>query len=404
MRIRFSRDRFDDILLSFFTISLLAPISINSFFLVLIAIRWIVGKGYKRSYERLKFNKLFIAFIIFYIVLLLSLIYSSDLSQGVRSLETKLGIILIPLFLTGFDFSYYRVVGFVRVYVYAVILFCLFSLVSTLIVYKIDFSDLSYFSWVLPNTLGQSAGYYGIFVSFALIFLVGGGIEHDYFGKAESILAGLFLYIFLALLSSRMPIILVTAYLVVFFGYRMIKFKKERLRYLIIFGSIIILFGTLSQVIPYLHSRMNFIFNSLSSDPRLEIFKASYTLVKSDFLFGVGIGDVGAQLVEQYGIIGFEEGIRNGYNPHNLWFTAVLSAGVFGLLALIGIFYILARQILVSPSFFNYFFFIFFLASSFTESYFNRNKGVVAFSVFATLIFILNLFDTSKRIKEINNV
>lgn len=71
-------------------------ISVSMF---LLAINWLIERGYKEKWRRLKSNKSLLIFLAFLLVHVLWLINSSDLKYGLHDLKIKLPILILPFIL-----------------------------------------------------------------------------------------------------------------------------------------------------------------------------------------------------------------------------------------------------------------------------------------------------------------
>lgn len=387
--------RFEKIFLYGFVSTLLLPIKFNLIFVYLMATVWLYLGRYRDFYRQFKNSKPFFTLMVFYLVLALSLFYSKDLTAGLKALETKLPLVFVPLFIATIPWSISLRNNIIRTYIISCVIISIYSIISTIIVYDIESNELNYFSFTLPNTVGLNSTYYAIYIVFALFFLVNGIFEFQLFPKWLTISLSIYLMIFLHLIGSRTPvglfIICVTGYLV----YLIFSKKYRRHRKLAVWTlTITSVTVTLAVLyIPYLNSRVLQVFQNFSKDPRYYIHQSCFNIIKEHPITGVGIGDYQQELRHQFEKMGFAEGLKKNYNPHNDWLCTYLSSGIFGIIAFATMFGVLIVRTFKEPSFISSSFLVFFLFATQTECIFNRNKGITLFSLMVTMIFILKLFN-----------
>ena len=138
---------------------------------------------------------------------------------------------------------------------------------------------------------------------------------------------------------------------------------------------------------------------------RKELWNISLKLIEEDrtkFLFGVGPGDAQDEIDNQLIVRNFytgKPGKKNsgylGYNSHNQYIQSLLETGFFGLFLLIVLFY---HNLLVGWKSGNRLLVIFsliLLVSFFTESYLNRQIGIIAFVGFNSMMLFLEPYPFS---------
>jgi hypothetical protein len=373
------------------------PVKYNSIFVVGLSINWFLNRRYATSYKVLKDSVVFRAIVAFFVLMACSLIYSDNWAEGLRALEPKLYLISLPLLLSGLEISASLRNLAMRVFVCSMIVAAIYSIVSTVFYYRIDFSDWSYFSWVITDTIGLSSTHYALYIVFAVLFCIVGYFEWRLFGLLPTLGMCLFFLVFLALISARMPIALFTIVLTIYAGLNIFR-KTGKLRLLLV-GLVLgfyVFVGVLSLTVPYLRDRIRVAVQGVEHDPRYFITIASFQILKNHWMLGVGLGDVQSSLNQQYKVIEFEEGLKNEFNPHNDWTNALLIGGVPTFLALLAVFIACVRLAVRSPDPFKWIFLLVYGLAMQTETFFNRNKGILLFTVLITLVFLKGSFVQSK--------
>lgn len=394
----------EKVLISIFIITITAKIQINSMAIGLLAAWWLVAGRYRLSFAVLKDSKIFLTLFAYYIMHVVSMIYSSNLPYGLRTLETKSSLVALPILLCGIRWDINLRNYTLKLYVITVIVTTLVSLVSTVIEYGFNINDLSYFSWVLPLTIDLPSNYYALFVVFALIVLIFGTLKSSFQIKKPLAIAGvIYLLLFLALLSSRASFFAFFLILLIYFGRLIVSGKKEARRAGIIATLVTcVLASVLVVSVPYLRDRVSQVVRGLDHDPRYPVFRSCLEVISTYPIFGVGIGDVQDVLQETYKKHNFQEAYMNRYNPHNDLLQIQVTTGIVGTSLYLFLIFQMLRYIWVERNIFMISFVVLYLIASVSESVLERNKGVVFFAFFLTVIFILKLMTPTQNTRMQN--
>jgi hypothetical protein len=119
---------------------------------------------------------------------------------------------------------------------------------------------------------------------------------------------------------------------------------------------------------------------------RIEYSKASLALIRENFWFGVGTGDIEDALINKYKEM--KSGLKTEYmfHAHNQFFAIFIALGVFGFLWFI---FSLVYPPIVAGRFGDYFFLIFFLImiwSMLSDDTLETQAGVTLFAFFYSLL------------------
>ncbi|HNS13262.1 MAG TPA: O-antigen ligase family protein [Bacteroidia bacterium] len=241
--------------------------------------------------------------------------------------------------------------------------------------------------------------YAGIFLGITILLLLDRffkGFDENRFGKGVNllILFAIVLSVFMqGMLASRTPILatLLCAGLLFFIHQRR---KRTAIMVLVL---MFILSLIMIWKVPYFSSRFKEISVSNtkiaegdqdnSVNIRAGIFHCSSKIIKENWLFGVGPGNIRTELNNCYTSISKEDYIKNNYNTHNQFMDFWAGLGILGpislLLILIYISYKSVRQknpLVLCIA-------LFFLISMQTENVLNRQNGIVVFAYFISLYF-----------------
>jgi O-antigen ligase len=383
----------EKVLVSIFIITITAKIQINSMAIGLLGAWWLITGRFRLSFSVLKDSKIFLTLAAYYLAHIVSLIYSSNIPFGLRTLETKSSLIGLPVFLCGIRWDINLRNYVLKLYVITVIVTTIVSLISTVIEYGFDPADLSYFSWVLPETIDLPSNYYALFVAFALIILIFGTLKSTFHIKKPLAIAGIiYLLLFLALLSSRASFFAFFLILLIYFGRLIFSGNKETRRKGVIATLVTcVLAVVLTVSVPYLRDRVSQVLSGLDNDPRYPVFKSCLEVISANPIFGVGIGDVQDVLLKTYEKHNYQEALMNNYNPHNDLLQMQVTTGIVGTGLYLFLIFQMLRYIWAERNIFMISFVVLYLIASVSESILERNKGVVFFAFFLTVIFILKL-------------
>jgi O-antigen ligase len=348
-------------------------------------------------YHKVEFRKEFFLPILFYLLMVASLLWSDNVKASSRGLERQLALLLIPL---AFAFMP-RITKKTRniILYYFSLGMSLFAFLFTGIAMANFIADRDpgvffYHSLVAP--LGLNAIYISVFVSLCILFLL--------FNQKKTmitILAMAILSIFLLMLSSKI-IVVATSILGVFGVIR--TFKRATIFKLIaVFaGGILLLVFTsnpikqrfereisVSNVKEVLESeRFNKVYDWTGTTIRLFQARIFSEMLREDniFLMGYGISNSEDKIIKKQKEYNLWQGYYT-YNFHNQYIQAFAELGVFGLLFLFLMLGVILRQYMRDKDIlFLALFFIMFVVFI-TESYLWRQRGLYHFLILFCLLF-----------------
>jgi O-antigen ligase len=206
--------------------------------------------------------------------------------------------------------------------------------------------------------------------------------------------AVLFFFVVLSLLISSRAGILAVLVILMFSAYYLFKTWKIRvisILFLILAGYYIARNYRFDEVFLIIKKTVNapqsvdqnFLVKSTVN--RLVFWKASSKVIRENFWFGVGNGDVNASMREKYREMGIDEGIKKKSDPHNQFLRTFMATGLPGFLALIGIFIYSIIKGVRKRNFYLLAFVILIVIHFMAETMLFRIDGVVFFSYFYAL-------------------
>ncbi|MFT5846837.1 MAG: O-antigen ligase [Psychroserpens sp.] len=356
-------------------------------------------------------SQLFIVSISFFSVLLVSILYSQNISYALRKLETGLSLIAYPVVFTLL-YNCKEKIGtkFITSLKWVFIISLIFFLASTFLYYfftepfyTFRSTIIHYHTLVDLRILGYEIHsiYLSMHIGVGVLFLI------DIISKTKKIklvyalflLA--FLFVFMAVLNKRGPIIALGVVGLVFF----VKSKVTTKPTLYVLTLVTVFVVTLI-FIPKFNNINRFKelvdFEGLKTNPnsstaiRLSIYKCSIEQgLKSPFI-GYGWGDVKGVLNECYKAENQNLLLKN-YNTHNQFLSIFLSTGIVGLLIFLFYFYYIFKFSNKNRNQLLFFLLLYFGLNMLSENILEREDGVIFFSFFINLL----LFNSESETKEL---
>ena len=387
----------------------LFSIRISTFILAFWFIMSVIVLFKKKSYNSLsKVSYRNIAILsLYYIFLLVNYIFSGFDNNLIKFLETDALFLLFPLFIfINKDYIATKtlkntlLVFFGSNLILAMI--CWFKIFQTGF-FKLLEKDSYYhpvFRGLFAKTTGIHLPYLGLFFVFS-IFIAYFFIIKTNSKKHVKILVFLSCIVLLASIvtfSARMA--LGTFFVIIFYlTFKEIKGSLRKILTLFLLTSFAIILVINSPV----KKRIAEIFNTKLELPsgklndkshlvnfRYGIYYCSYNIIKNDIFVGIGKNNVSESLqlcYDNFSYNNFDDFKKRNYNTHNQYIDLIISYGVFGFIILFSsIFYGWYHS---KSSLYKVFLITIFLALL-TENLFARQLGVVFFTLFNTLFFIID--------------
>ncbi|WP_335965921.1 O-antigen ligase family protein [Galbibacter sp. PAP.153] len=376
----------------------LLPIDINyptPFFAVAIVSGGInIFKGDK---QYLSENKILLLFPLYFLMLLLSMFYTENVSDGWYLIQRSLTLLLFPvifLFVKEdglsvrklFDFLLYGlIVSFfinLLMVLYDVFLF-LGNIPPNSSFFDYVKQGWDFFMHVQFSSL-VNPGYISLYILLVLSYYLKKELNTIF--RLLTVIV-LFVYLFLLATESAYFTLFIMALLL------LLKVKDKVRRNLLI---LVLVLGTLvflsNPRIIDLNSNLNArglkevsVNNpTISESLRLLSWRASIKAINEAPLLGYGVGDAHEELVQKYKQLGYNESYEHRYNAHNQFLETWLQMGVVGVFALMLIFTFLAYSMRRSYNEFSVFLALF-IALLF-ESMLVRFNGIVFFSIIVPLL------------------
>ncbi len=400
----------------------LLPISLHLtiIFFNILCILWFISGIWWNSKPDINQNKELIGLILFWLLHVISLLYSSDHTRGFNDVVQKLAFVLFPLiFLTTRD----KLFPFIKKILWAFVLGLI--VVSALYLLNATYNSIGYtFNGLVFNptpvnvpwenyyfhqrlAIHQHPTYLSMFyaMGIAILFhLIKRGNYHSYKEKVGYASLILLFIIMIILLSSRAGV--VTGALVLILGLLWLYFKRtSMLTSLLIFGVIILMIS----VFALNNSRFSILLKGLGVEQassvvddnalekkligetliRINIWQSIPDVMKNHWLIGYGIGDSKQALQEGYKKKGITYAYEYQFNAHNQFLETLVALGLVGLLLLLLLVISTLQKSLKDRNFLLISFILIVGTNFMFESILERIAGVMFFGFFLSLLLTL---------------
>lgn len=373
--------------------------AINSISIIIFFLFGIYNSIIKK--EKIEFNSLSVLFISFYIICILSLLWTDSIQNTINGLTRFLSFFIIPLSFSLTRSTSFNVNKILDLFSKTLVLYAIYCCVIG-IYNAIIFSDKSYLYYhkLSGNLNNLNAIYLSVFVSL--------GITNIYFKKNKTRLekfSFLFLMFFLILLSSKSLITLTITFLSLHYIGKL-KYQGINFRYIFIIIGCVFIFLVASKnlservKIEIDKTEIHEILNNKDFGPvylwtgvGLRVFqiKAFGEILKEHkrYLLGLGLNNSQESLVNKYKEYNLYHGFYT-YNFHNQYIQTFAELGIVGLVIMLFIFFLIFKKSISQKDTLLLFFIVLILIVSFTESFIWRQRGMVFFITISLLLFNKN--------------
>jgi O-antigen ligase len=370
------------------------PISINNVAIGSLLFTWIFHSSWKEKLQNLKSNRQgYWVFAIFF-TYCVSILYSTNLNEGLHRLETKLSLIGVTFVIFSSNLRKEQIEKILLFFVCSTVLIGLGLIFTALVRFLLGSDEKVFFYHELTSPISLHAIYFANYLCVCIFVLLFGSI-----GKLNGYLKWLLILVTIWLIVM-LSALLVIGFLILALIVGVLLYLSNRtnwLRALFISISLLTVLVLLIFSVPRTREKLAQIdrFDYRMDDPdsawntvtlRLAMWRCALPVMSDASFIGVGVGDENTALQASYLKFNFKEGIRCNYNSHNQYFSTYIATGLLGTL------FLLASIILPALYAFRQkdwllFAFLSLIGFSFvTENILSVQKGVVFFSFFYSLL------------------
>ncbi len=350
-------------------------------------------------------NKIAIAaFTMLYLLYVFSLIYTDNISFGLRKVEKTLTLFLIPMLVLTHnreDFKLKFIYAALGGGLFSAMTICWGAVFYSIATNATPWVQLKYFfqwiysSWNLVKPLDGHPSYIAVLlVIFIFALLQAKSFARFRKGRVKVILILLPLLVFLIQTSSRVALV---ALVILIFLYTLKRLTRKNI---ILFGTAIILISALSYQFDFMSNKFDKILNSRGKIT-FERYERWTNIMKGfgdedALLFGIGAGDVN-EIYETAYLKGRNfKAIKENYNAHNQFVETLVGLGLLGLFSFIALFVLFAYKTRLEGMALP--FFVVFLLFAFFESILERSQGVFMFAFLFSVLYLI--FQKDRRIES----
>lgn len=365
-----------------------------------------------RKLELVSDKKVHLLFILFYVAYAVGCFFTNNASEAGHVLESKLSFLLFPIL---FLFIPNRKIDFsipVMIYVGALLLEFIYA-------EGVQFSRLfSTGNWeymITRNSHHHHPTYMSIFDMIGALLLIYGHRQGWRFFTKRIVLVLAVILMLDYILCFSLAALLFFVLFVSFIGFFWLSKKYSWKRTVLLIGSAIVGFlsiaeftdGVVSEMGDTLTSIGEFVASSdkfieqpnkrfTSNEIRMVVWNFSANAIRKHPLgYGTGnIDEVMGSYFDRYHLAYFTE---NKFNPHNQYLQTWIETGVIGFLILITLFFSLFRIAKKRKNFVLLIFVLSFAFNALFESVFQKESGIVYFSVMAFLLLTMVVKENSSK-------
>ena len=351
------------------------------------------------------FKKVFF-FSSLFLVLLISLLYTSNFIRIDQPLSTRLSLIIVPIsfgFLNAtdrkLDFKFLE--NFIKLIIFFHFVFCIWIIFY---LYQLGFYSSKMNLYVaisyLTNEMWyikQHPIYSSIFISISILltffYVLKINKKNTYLIVIPLLIT--MLYVLLVLERKSVFLSLLISLILTFCFFSKISINSKLIKLIILVIGVLTFFFTTTGRFKELYNNKTYsVVNSNNSTSlRYAIYTCALKKIKEAPLFGFGIGDTQNELEKCYNKSS-KALINKTYNSHNQYLSYFLSCGIIGFFLLL---YIVIKTIFNAIKKKNMILFsitIFFSISMLFENILERQSGVILFSFYICLFSFHNFSGT----------
>jgi O-antigen ligase len=361
--------------------------------IILLAASVFLLQPLKTTINNLKVRKGILLFISTYLVYLIGLIYTENIPFGIREIEYKLSLLIMPIIIgatTTFEKKSFNKLLF------AFIISCFLSTIICLIFNLVE-NSFSHIPIYTELSIFLNPAYLSIYTNFC-VFLLLQKCESNKSNRTLALKLLLIIYflIFNILLVSKMGIIIMLG-IIFYYSFKHLNKYSKLLPISVIVASLLI-----GGIIINTNSKIKERFTNLkvalldkeiknndteSTMIRVLIWKEAIQIIKENPVFGVGTGDSKDSLMEKYKVDNIPFAYKNRFNAHNQYIEWYITLGIMGFIILGGSLLFTLIYALRQGNKLLTFFILLMSVSFLTESTLETQAGIVFFAFFNSFLF-----------------
>jgi|GEM_PF-637788 O-antigen ligase len=339
--------------------------------------------------------------LLFFLILIIGLVFSTDIELGLRQLETSLSLVGVPLLI--YNLGYFSKGRLANAF-YAFASGAFTASVICLVNATISFSKNGQWSVFFFNNFTEVIDSHPTYFAYYLIFVITYGLYLLYYDLPKRwilLTVSLIAFFFtILLLTGGQTVFISILFIFSFFVSKyLLEQKTKRTSFAI--ALVLILLGCMFSIVLFFQTSAEFRSLSNQNDywERMALWKSAIA-ANTNSLFGVGTGDYNLVLNEYYRGHEMNHFAEENFNSHNQFIQMYFSNGLVGLFSLL---LVLGRPLYISVTQRNLLGILLyfpFLMYGVTEVFLGRYQGVV-FLALVHQILVSQRPDTSAAIEPL---
>lgn len=369
-------------------LDILAPITAGA-----TAILALVFTPQKDFLKIVKNNKSTWFLLLYFLLAVLTLIYSEDLKATGDKIGKLVAFVLIPLMFLLVNPTRKLLNRAKRVFVFAMIVFCVFSLLKLGYNYIVNYEISHWYNFVQDSMYHKYMPEDAMYINTAFVLLLFGNFKNN-IKLIGSILFLIILFLFSVRLGLFIYVLIATIYFIINIK-SLLNWKTFGIAGITLIVAFLLIgqsryasdkfYDTLEKVGFNTGDRVSEIgaeYHKIGL--REQLWSSSIELIKQKPVFGYGAGVEKKPLAALNQEKGYD--IPSNYHSHNQFLSLLVQFGVFGIIWLLIVFSFLFRETIKTKSITNILVVVVMLVSMITESYLDLQQGVFYFCVFTSLL------------------
>lgn len=391
------------------TFAFLLPIyrKVIPYVIVTLILTWFIEGDFANKAKRISnsAHRLYtLLFASLYVVYVIGMAYSSNLSYGLFDLEVKMSLFIFPIIFASLSDEVFSPVITRRVLMAFVVgVFTSMVLCYSVAVYNFSRDGLVEAFYYSNLSVLIHPSYLALYVCFAIAILLYFNIRSWHSSRLMKILSfGLILLfeLFVVMLSSKAGILSLIIVIALYASY-IIFSERKYLQGFLSGGVLTISFMILFFLFPASSARFEQTREVLeqadvgraevanSTGERIMIWYYSFEITNENFFFGVGTGDVKDRLLDKYVEKGMNNALELELNAHNQYIQILVALGILGMITLM-LNILLPALYSIEKKHLLYFIFLFLIAFNLLfESMLETQAGVVFYAFFNAYLFAI---------------
>ncbi|QEC42195.1 O-antigen ligase family protein [Pseudobacter ginsenosidimutans] len=292
--------------------------------------------------------------IVFFLLQVLSVLYSSNKKEGLEMVVLRLPMLMFPIAIGTIRIGDLLKKRLMALWVMVMLLAAVVTFICSMVVVIRTGESSWFYNDSLTVAIGWQSSYFAILLTVTLymfVYLIESGAWP--FSRAISFVIGAFFLVFHFLLASRMNIILLYSSIFLYALYGMVLKRKYKLGLYIMSGLVlgalmlVLLFPkTINRFRELGYRQFDYSSRGVEShydmevkpdqwngaNIRLAVWQCGWELVQKHPVLGTGIGDKMDELMEAYKMNGFVMGVETRRNLHNTYLDVLVATGFTGLI------------------------------------------------------------------------